>query len=48
MNEVKNRAKNLLLEQKSKKKLWVFFDELNTTDCLGLLSEIICERKMLG
>ncbi|CAF4298072.1 unnamed protein product, partial [Rotaria sp. Silwood2] len=31
-----------------KKRLWVFFDEFNTTNNIGLLKEIICERTLLG
>jgi hypothetical protein len=31
-----------------KKRLWVFFDEFNTTSCIGLFKEIICERTLLG
>lgn len=27
---------------------WVFFDEFNTTNALGVLKEIICDRKCLG
>ncbi|CAF3712950.1 unnamed protein product [Rotaria sp. Silwood1] len=30
------------------KRLWVFFDEFNTTSNVGLLKEIICERTLLG
>ena len=33
---------------KEKKRLWVFFDEFNTTINIGLLKEIICERTLLG
>ena len=30
------------------KKIWVFFDELNTCNSMGLITEIICKRTMLG
>ncbi|CAF3763739.1 unnamed protein product, partial [Rotaria sp. Silwood1] len=30
------------------KRLWIFFDEFNTTPNIGLLKEIICERTLLG
>ncbi|CAM2726708.1 unnamed protein product [Rotaria socialis] len=30
------------------KRLWVFFDEFNTTSNISLLKEIICERTLLG
>ena len=29
-------------------KVWVFFDEFNTTNSIGLIKEIICDRTMLG
>ena len=35
-------------EKDAKKRLWVFFDEFNTTPNIGLLKEIICERTLLG
>lgn len=27
---------------------WVFFDEFNTSDCLGQICQILCERKLNG
>ena len=30
------------------KPLWVFLDEINTCDSMGLLSEIVCKKKVLG
>jgi len=35
-------------EEKADKRLWVFFDEFNTTPNIGLIKEIVCERTMLG
>lgn len=29
-------------------KLWIFFDEFNTSQSLGLICEILCERTLLG
>ena len=29
-------------------KLWVFFDEINTCNCLGLISEILCHHTCRG
>ncbi|CAF2430104.1 unnamed protein product [Rotaria sp. Silwood2] len=29
-------------------RLWIFFDEFNTTENIGLIKEIICERTLLG
>lgn len=34
--------------QTNNKRLWIFFDEFNTTINIGLLKEIICERTLLG
>ena len=42
---------NYLNEQKKKleeKKIWVFFDELNTCNSMGLITEIMCKRTMHG
>ncbi|CAF2743269.1 unnamed protein product, partial [Rotaria sp. Silwood2] len=33
---------------KQGKRLWVFFDEFNTTTNIGLLKEIMCDRTLLG
>ncbi|CAF0807414.1 unnamed protein product [Didymodactylos carnosus] len=30
------------------KRLWIFFDEFNTTENIGLIKEITCERTLLG
>ncbi|CAG9322652.1 unnamed protein product [Blepharisma stoltei] len=32
----------------SEEKLWIFFDEFNTTDSIGLICEIMCERSIEG
>ena len=32
----------------NKKKLWVFLDEINTCNCLGLISELICKHSCNG
>ncbi|CAF1690455.1 unnamed protein product, partial [Adineta ricciae] len=34
--------------QVKNKRLWIFFDEFNTTSNIGLLKEIMCERTLLG
>ena len=28
------------------RRIWVFFDEFNTSDCIGMLCDILCERKV--
>ncbi|CAF2518706.1 unnamed protein product [Rotaria sp. Silwood2] len=33
---------------KVEKRLWIFFDEFNTTKSVGLFKEIMCERTLLG
>ena len=47
--------KNNLLENKDEKineiltpKIWVFFDEINTCNSMGLISEILCKHSMQG
>jgi hypothetical protein len=30
------------------KEIWIFFDEFNTTDSIGVICEILCERTLLG
>ncbi|CAF2688686.1 unnamed protein product [Rotaria sp. Silwood2] len=32
----------------AEKRLWIFFDEFNTTANIGVLKEIMCERTLLG
>ena len=42
---------NYLNEQKKildEKKIWVFFDELNTCNSMGLITEMMCKRTMHG
>ncbi|CAF3742087.1 unnamed protein product [Rotaria sp. Silwood1] len=54
MNDFKEQAKQLKertekCEQHNlKQRLWIFFDEFNTTSSIGLFKEIICERTLLG
>ena len=31
-----------------KKRLWLFFDEFNTSDCITHISQIICEKRFQG
>ena len=33
---------------KQPKKMWVFFDEFNTTENIGLICEILCDRSLQG
>ena len=47
MNEYTEKARNLLNTDENKR-LWVFFDEFNTTPNIGLLKEIVCDRTLLG
>ncbi|CAF1398652.1 unnamed protein product, partial [Rotaria sordida] len=39
---------NQCLNSNKNKRLWIFFDEFNTTSSIGLFKEIICERTLLG
>ena len=50
-NAGKYNREKYLEEQKNKlknKKVWVFFDELNACNSMGLITEIMCKRTMLG
>ena len=50
-NAGKYNREKYLEDQKNKlknKKVWVFFDELNTCNSMGLITEIMCKRTMLG
>ncbi|CAF4175411.1 unnamed protein product [Rotaria socialis] len=47
MNEFKTEAEKCK-DHDPPKRLWIFFDEFNTTSCIGLFKEIICERTLLG
>ena len=39
---------NKIAETKENEKIWLFFDEINTCNSLGLLSEIFCKRTFNG
>ena len=47
-----NKTKEKLFEDFEKEinqqKIWVFFDEINTSNSMGLLSEILCKKNYLG
>lgn len=45
VEEIRRLSRQLVLEGK---RLWVFFDEFNTTDDVGYISELIMERRFLG
>jgi len=40
LEQAKQKAKNF-----TDRKVWVFFDEFNTSDCMGEIVTILCERK---
>ena len=44
----RNKYYDYQREQIRKKKVWVFFDELNTCNSMGLITEIMCKRSMHG
>ena len=46
--EMQNYIQEAQILQLADKKIWVFFDEFNTTASIGLIKEILCERTMLG
>jgi nucleoside-triphosphatase THEP1 len=43
INEVKQKAYDFF-----DSRIFVFLDEINTCDCLGLITEIICQKTLLG
>lgn len=38
----------LALKEAGKQRTWIFFDEINTADCMGLFKEIICDQSFQG
>ena len=40
--------KNKKKKKEKEKKVWVFFDEINTSTCMGLIAEIMCNKTMRG
>jgi len=50
LSELYDRDKHKEIHEKriKERKIWVFFDELNTCDSIGLITEIICKKTMLG
>ena len=34
--------------QITKNQVWVFFDEMNTSTCLGMISELLCSKRLNG
>ncbi|CAF4156939.1 unnamed protein product [Rotaria sp. Silwood2] len=47
-NTIENQIKRAAELAKVEKRLWIFFDEFNTTKSVGLFKEIMCERTLLG
>ena len=45
MSDFIDRAKECEIQQK---RLWIFFDEFNTTRSIGIIKEITCERTLFG
>jgi tRNA 2-selenouridine synthase SelU len=45
MLEIIQRAEILKITEN---KIWVFLDEINTCDCLGIITELICHKTMRG
>ena len=51
LEEIENKTQKSYLKKGiiyNKKKLWVFLDEINTCNCLGLISELICKHSCNG
>ena len=45
---IKNIEHKVESEGKQKEKIWIFFDEINTCNSLGLITEIMCNHTYLG
>ena len=43
-----NNIKNKIKEEINSRKIWIFFDEINTCNSMGLLSEIFCKNTYRG
>ncbi|CAF1040574.1 unnamed protein product, partial [Didymodactylos carnosus] len=48
LNRMKGYIQQVQTCTNKEKRLWIFFDEFNTTANIGLFKEIICERTLLG
>ena len=51
LEKIENKVQKSYLKKGiiyNKKKLWVFLDEINTCNCLGLISELICKHSCNG
>jgi hypothetical protein len=49
MTTIIDKANLYLLNENTKNtRCWVFLDEINTCDCLGLIADIICQRSLQG
>ncbi|CAG9325375.1 unnamed protein product [Blepharisma stoltei] len=47
--DIREKMAELIARAESiEEKLWVFFDEFNTTDSIGMICEIMCERTLDG
>jgi hypothetical protein len=48
IRKAKELLENAQKEKVAAKRLWIFFDECNTTKDVGLIKEIMCERTLVG
>ena len=48
VNFIKNAEKEAEQNRVSKMDTVVFFDEANTTDAIGLIKEVMCDRRIHG
>ena len=47
-HKTREEQKQIKKDKISKRKIWIFFDEINTCNSMGLLSEILCDNTMRG
>ena len=46
--DIINDIKKIILSTEKEKEVWIFLDEINTCNYLGLISELICNHTYLG
>ena len=47
-HKTRDEQKIFFKDRISKREIWIFFDEINTCNSMGLLSEILCSHSMRG
>ena len=48
VNFIEKTTREVIKDKKENEKIWIFLDEINTCNSLGLISEIMCNHTYLG